>query len=237
MDLTPLLEPRSIAVVGANDRVGSYADLVLRNLATAGFDGEVWGVNPKRSEVHGHPCVPTVTDLPEAVDAVVVAIPAAAVGETITAAGERGCGGAVVLSAGFGELEGGRGLERELRQRALAAGLPVCGPNGNGIVATRAAAPMWGDSVRRLHAGPVAMISQSGNVAVNALNSKRGIGWHTLVSMGNAAVVGASDWLRAVAERDGVRSVALFLRGRRRWRRPCRGARRLLGARRRGRRA
>ncbi len=58
LDLAPLLEPRSIAVVGANDRPGSYGDIVLRNLARARFAGEVWGVNPRRTEVHGRPCVP-----------------------------------------------------------------------------------------------------------------------------------------------------------------------------------
>ncbi len=210
MDLKPLLEPRSIAVVGANDRTGSYADLVLRNLARAGFDGGIWGVNPKRSEVHGLPCVPSLADLPEAVDAVVVAIPAAAVGASLTDAIERGCGGAVVLSAGFGELESGRGLERELRQIATRGGLPVCGPNGNGVAAIAAGAPMWGDSVEGVPAGPVAVVSQSGNVAVNALNARRGIGWHTLVSTGNQTVCDAADWLSAVVELHGVRSVALF---------------------------
>jgi acetyl-CoA synthetase len=70
---------------------------------------------------------------------------------------------------------------------------------------------MWGDSVPALEPGPVAMVSQSGNVAVNALGSQRGIGWHTLVSTGNQTVNDASDWLAAIAEQEGVRSVALFL--------------------------
>jgi acetyl-CoA synthetase len=69
---------------------------------------------------------------------------------------------------------------------------------------------MWGDSVAALEPGSVAMISQSGNVAVNALGSRRGIGWHTLVSTGNQTVCDASDWLAAICELDGVRSVAMF---------------------------
>jgi acetate---CoA ligase (ADP-forming) len=210
-DPTPLLEPRSIAVVGANDRPGSYGDIVLRNLARAGFDGKVWGVNPRRTEVHDRPCVPSVTDLPEPVDAVVVAIPAAGVPPVIADTVARGCGGAVVMSAGFGEIEDGRGLERELREVALAGGLPLCGPNGNGIFAVASRAPMWGDSVAPLKPGSVAMISQSGNVAVNALGSRRGIRYHTVLSTGNQAVLDASDWLDAICEREGVRSVAMFL--------------------------
>jgi acetyl-CoA synthetase len=210
-DPTPLLEPRSVAVVGASDRPGSYADIVLRNLARAGFEGEVWGVNPRREEVHGRPCVPSVADLPRPVDAVVVAIPAPAVPGVIAEAAGRGCGGTIVMSAGFGEVEGGSELERRLREVASGCGLPLCGPNGNGIIAVRARAPMWGDSVAPLEPGAVAMISQSGNVAVNAVGSRRGIRYHTVVSTGNQATLDASDWLAALCERDGVRSVALFL--------------------------
>jgi acetate---CoA ligase (ADP-forming) len=210
-DLTPLLEPRSIAVVGATDRPGSYADTVLRNLARAGFDGDVWGVNPRREVVHGRPCVPGVTDLPEPVDAVVVAIPAAGVPEVIADIAARGCGGAVVLSAGFGEIQEGRELERELREIAAAGRLPVCGPNGNGIVAVSSRAPMWGDSVAPLEPGRVALISQSGNLAVNALGSRRGIRYHTVISSGNQAALDASEWLAAICELDGIGSVAMFL--------------------------
>jgi acetyl-CoA synthetase len=210
-DPGPLLEPRSIAVVGANDRPGSYGDIVLRNLARAGFGGDVWGVNPRRSEVHGRPCVPSVAELPEPVDAVVVAIPARGVPAVIADAVARGCGGAIVISAGFGEVPAGRELERQLRDAALAGGLPLCGPNGNGIFAVGARAPMWGDSVAPMEPGPVAMISQSGNAAVNALGSRRGIRYHTVLSTGNQAVLDASDWLAALCRLEGVRAVAMFL--------------------------
>jgi len=210
-DPAPLLAPRSVAVVGASDRPGSYSDHVIRNLAAARYEGTVWGVNPKRESVHGHACVPSVAELPEPVDAVVVAIPAAGVPAVVGEAAERGCGGAIVISAGFGETAAGVELERELAAAARAGGLPVCGPNGNGIVAVSARAPLWGDSVERLSEGPVALITQSGNVGVNALGSRRGLGFHTVVSTGNQAVLDASDWIEAVAALDGVGSIALFL--------------------------
>jgi acetyl-CoA synthetase len=211
LDPAPLLRPRSVAVVGASERPGAYGDVVLRNLAAAGFDGEVWGVNPGREEVHGLPCVASVAALPVAVDAVFVAIPAAGVPAVVREAGERGCGGAIVVSAGFGETAAGRGLEAELKEAALAGGLPVCGPNGNGVVSTPARAPLWGDSVELPPPGPVALVTQSGNVGVNALGSRRGIGFHTVVSTGNQAVLEASDWIEAICELEGVGSIALFL--------------------------
>ncbi len=210
-DPAPLLRPRSVAVVGASDRPGSYGDNVLRNLAAAGFDGPVFGVNPKRKEVHGLPCLPSLGDLPEPVDAVVVAIPAAGVPAVVAEAAATGCGGAIVVSAGFGETAAGVELERQLREAALAGGLPVCGPNGNGVVSAPGRSPLWGDSVGTLSPGPVALITQSGNVGVNALASRRGIGFHTVVSTGNQAVLDASDWVEAVCELDGVGSIALFL--------------------------
>jgi acyl-CoA synthetase (NDP forming) len=198
-------------VVGANDRPGSYGDVIFRNLAAAGFEGPVYGVNPKRDEVHGRPCVPRLAELPEPVDAVVVAIPAAACPPVIVEAGERGCGGAIVLAAGFSETAAGRPLEAELQAAAARAAIPVCGPNGNGVVSVAARAPLWGDSVERLSPGPVAVITQSGNFGVNALGSDRGIGFHTVVSTGNGAVLEPSDWLAALAATEGVGSIALML--------------------------
>jgi acetate---CoA ligase (ADP-forming) len=211
LDLTPLLEPRSVAVVGASDKPDSYGGNVLENLRRAGYEGAVHGVNPGRETARGYPCVPTLADLPEAPDAVVVAIPAPGVPAVIAEAAELGCGGAVVVSAGFAEADGGEALQAELREAALAASLPVCGPNGNGVIAAQIRAPLWGDSVAPLEPGPVAMVSQSGNIAVNALGSRRGLRFHTVVSSGNQAVLDASDWLAAIARREGVRSVALFL--------------------------
>ena len=86
MDLGRLLRPRSVAVVGATDRPGSYGEQTLRNLEACGFEGSVWGVHPTRTEVLGRPCVPSVEDLPEAVDAVVIAIPAAGVPDVVASA-------------------------------------------------------------------------------------------------------------------------------------------------------
>ena len=211
MDLTPLLQPKSIAVVGATSRPGAYGDETLRNLKRLGFPGRVWGVHPTRRRVHGRTCVPTLADLPEPVDAVVVAIPAAGVPDVIDQAGARGCGGAVVYGAGFGETPDGTRLQDALRAAAARHDLPVCGPNCDGIVALHDRAALWGDALLPQEAGHVAVISQSGNVAVNALAARRGLRLHTVVSCGNQAVVDAGDWLHAIAQRDGVRSVALFL--------------------------
>jgi acetate---CoA ligase (ADP-forming) len=211
MDLTPLLRPRSIAVVGATERPGSYGGEALLNLRRLRFAGPVHGVNPRRELVHGFPCVPSIADLPEAPDAVVVAIPAAAAPEAVEAIGARGCGGAVVFAAGFAEAAPGAALQKRLAAAAEAHDLPVCGPNGNGIVSLHEGVALWGDMVAPREAGPVALVSQSGNLAVNALASRRGLRLHTVVSSGNEAVLGAADFVEAIAALDGVRAVAVYV--------------------------
>jgi acetate---CoA ligase (ADP-forming) len=197
-------------VVGATDRPGSYGDATLRNLAALGFPGPVWGVHPTRREVHGRPCVPSVDELPEPVDAVVVAIPAAGVPDVARAAGRRGCGGLVVFAAGFAEASGAE-LQDALRKAASEFALPVVGPNCDGLVAFHSGAALWGDALVPRPAGRVALISQSGNVAVNALSLGRGLQFHTVASVGNQAVVDATMLLDALVEDDDVGSVALFL--------------------------
>ena len=213
MDLTRLLRPRSVAVVGASERDDSYAGETLLNLRLAGFAGPVWGVNPKRAEAHGFPCFPSLSELPEVPDAVVVGIPAAGVPEVVEEAGALGCGGAVVYGAGFGEIALGAEHQRRLSEAAARLSLPVCGPNGNGIVALHSGAALWGDTLRRLEPGPVALVSQSGNVAVNALAARRGLRFHTVVSCGNSVAVDPADWMAALARDDTVRSIALYLEG------------------------
>ncbi|GIJ73749.1 acetate--CoA ligase family protein [Virgisporangium ochraceum] len=211
MDLSRLLDPRSIAVVGASARPGSYGNQAVANLVANRFPGQVFGVHPTASAVHGVPCVPRLADLPVAPDAVVIATPAATVPGLLAEAGDLGAGGAVVFAAGFAETPGGRPLQRRLRDTALRYGIPVCGPNGNGIVPVHARAPMWGDACVLGTPGPVALVSQSGNVAVNALASTRGLRLHTVVSCGNQAVLDAADYLDTVAGLPGVRAVALYL--------------------------
>lgn len=211
MDLRRLFHPRSVAVIGASESEGSYGGQTLVNLETLSYRGRVWAVNPKRSRVHGFECFPSLGDLPEVPDAVVVSVPAASVPAVIEEAGALGSGGAVVYGAGFAEVEGGRELERELIAAARRHELPVCGPNGNGIVSYPERVALWGDALPPREAGGVAIVSQSGNQAVNAISVDRGLRFHTVVSCGNAAVLEAADFLHFLAEEEGVRSVALNL--------------------------
>ena len=206
-----LLHPSSVAVVGATERPDTYSSETLLNLRRIGFEGEVWGVNPGRSSVFGLPCVPRLSDLPSAPDAVVVAIPAAGVPDVIDEAGSIGCGGAVVYAAGFGETASGVALEASLRDAARRHSLPVCGPNCDGLVSLWSRAALWGDALAAPEPGHVALVSQSGNLVVNALATRRGLRLHTAISSGNEAVVTTPDWVEHLAREEGVRSIALLI--------------------------
>jgi len=210
MDLARLMRPRSIAVVGATPRAETYAHETLRNLAALGYDGEVWGVHPTHREVLGCEVFPSLSELPAPADAVVVAIPAAGVPDVIAEAGAIGCGGAVVFGAGFAD-GGDRLLQDRLVAAALRHALPVIGPNCDGMVRLHERAALWGDALRPQPAGGVALVSQSGNLAVNALATRRGLRLHTVVSCGNQAVLDAGDLLAFLAEDEGVRAVALYV--------------------------
>jgi acetyl-CoA synthetase len=182
----------------------------MRNLAALGFEGPIWGVHPNRRLVHGQPCVPTLDDLPEPVDAVVIAIPAASVPAVVRAAGRRGCGSAVVYAAGFAEA-GAVALQAELTAAAAEFALPVIGPNCDGLVSFHCRAALYGDVLAPRAAGRVALLSQSGNVAVNALATGRGLRFHTVASIGNQAVLDAAALLDALVDDAQLGSVALFL--------------------------
>lgn len=195
-------------MVGATDRVGTYAAATLMNLRRGGFTGTVVGVHPTRTDVLGYPCVSRL-ELAGVVDAVVIATPAPTVAGYVAQAREAGCGGAIVYAADFSE-SGNVVAQQEVV--AAAGALPVIGPNGNGVVSVAQRAALWGDAVNLPHvSGPIALVTQSGNVGVIALAHRGGLGLHTVVSVGNSAVTDASHVLAQLAVTDGVRVVAMYL--------------------------
>jgi len=209
-DLSRLLTPRSVAVVGATDREGTYAHTTLLNLARAEFPGRVIGIHPTRASAAGVDCVPTLADA-GSVDAVVIATPASTVPAYVADAAALGCGGAIVYAAGFAEA-GRADLQSELA--AAAGSMPVIGPNGNGMVSVPARAPLWGDAVTLPRSpGGIALISDSGNIGVVGMAHRSGEGLHTVISSGNAAVVDTPTLLGQVALLDGVRTVAMYVEG------------------------
>jgi acyl-CoA synthetase (NDP forming) len=213
--LEALFGARSVCVVGASRDPRKLASRALAHLLAHGYPGRVYAVNPRHAEVGGVPCVPTVADLPEPVDAALVGVPAAGVPEVIEACGRRGVRSAVVISAGFEEQAGGRPRAEALRRAAARHGLAVIGPNSEGVWSVgRRLVLSFGSAARRqrLVHGPVAVVSQSGAVGAGVVRLLQdGCGSDHFVSVGNETVLSALDVLEYLVEREDLRVVALFV--------------------------
>lgn len=203
-DLHRLLAPRSIAVVG-----GAPAERVVRQCVKLGFDGPIWTVNPKRSDLAGISCVPSLDDLPGVPDAVFLGINRHATIEAMRTVSLMGVGGAVCYSSGFAETEDDD-LQSELLEAA--GDVQFFGPNCYGFINTFDRVALWPDEhgLKR-HERGVAIVSQSGNVAVNLSFQQRGLRLGTMISVGNQASLGSEDAVAELLTDDRVTAIGVFL--------------------------
>lgn len=208
-----VLEPRSIAVVGASRRADRVGGAVLRNLLASGFDGPLHAINPAADEVQGVPAAAALAELSDPVDLAVVAVPAADVVAVAREAAARGVRALVVLSAGFGESgPAGAERERELLDVCRGAGIRLVGPNCLGVLNT--------DPAHALNAtfapgapppGDIGFVTQSGalGLALIDLAAVEGVGVSSFASVGNRADLTANDLLE-YWEQDPRTGVALL---------------------------
>ncbi len=224
-DLTPLIAPKSVAIVGASQR-GADANLareprgnrVIRNLRNFGFEGRIVTVNPKYSEVMGCPCYPDIASIPEPVDCLVSAVPNRHVPDLLESAANAGVRAAVVFAAGFGEI-GGEGKVRQARLEALSKdrGFLICGPNCYGVLNVHGKAPLFASTIPPgFLAGSVALISQSGGLSTtiaNALMLNRHVGLSHIISCGNQSGATIEEYMNYFVEDANTRVIAVFVEG------------------------
>jgi len=217
VNLTPLMKPASIAVVGASQRT-TRATRVVANLQRFGYTGRIFPINPRYSDVLGLPCYPDLASTPERADSVVVAIPAEQVPGVLNAAVAAGVRGAVVLSSGFAEAgPAGQKRQAELERLAAEHGLLICGPNCYGVFNIRlGAATFSADMAEPLRSGAVAVVSQSGGFShaiAEYLMQQRCVGLSYIVSCGNQAGLTVEDYLAYLVEDDDTAVVGAFVEG------------------------
>jgi acetate---CoA ligase (ADP-forming) len=204
VDLRRLFAPRSIAIVG-----GAPAERVVRQCLKLGYAGSIWPVHPKRSDLAGVPCLPSLDDLPAVPDAVFLGVNRQATVEAMATLRSMGASGAVCYGSGFAE-SGEADLQRDLLEAA--GNVPFLGPNCYGFVNTFDHVALWPDEhgMQQLEQG-VAIVSQSGNVAVNLTFQQRGLRLGTMVSVGNQASVGMEDCVGAFLDDPRITAIGLFL--------------------------
>jgi acetyltransferase len=210
-----LLEPRSVAVVGASDRPSSVGYVLLHNLRAGGFPGEVFAINDKRERVQGLACARSVRELDRPVDLALIAVPAASVPQVMRDCGKAGVKFAALLSAGFAERgpEGAR-LQADVLEIARAGGVRVLGPNCLGVLRPRAKLhAIFGNT--RTRPGRLALVSQSGAVCTAILDwaEVQQIGFSAVLSLGAAADVGFGEVLDYLAGDGETDAILVYLEG------------------------
>ena len=207
MTLDRLLNPKTIAVIG-----GTQAELAIEQSRLLGFEGEIWPIHPSRETMAGHQVYATVGDLPGVPDAALVAVNRHMSVDVVHQLAAIGAGGAVCYAAGFAE-SGPEGLE--LQSRLVDHTMPVIGPNCYGLINGKLGAALWPDvqGCRRLSPGQrgAAIITQSGNVALNLTMNTRGLDFTHVVSIGNQAGVRIEDCVAHLAADPDVAAIGLHV--------------------------
>jgi len=216
-DLAPLINPRSIAVIGASDRLKSLSSRAVANLA--GFNGKTFLVSRHLEEIDGQRCYPTIQDVPERVDCAVLAIPASAIETVVQDCADAGVGSCVIFASGYAEVgtEDGRAAQDRLRATAKKTRLRLVGPNTAGIANLVSGAHCGfaefphGYSKRN---GTIALVSQSGAVGLGLSQAAmRGPSISHVLTSGNSVDVDVADYLNALADDPVVEGVALVFEG------------------------
>jgi acyl-CoA synthetase (NDP forming) len=215
-----LLRPRSVAVIGASADPTKTTGRPVGYLQRHGFDGAIWPVNPRVTEIGGLPCYADVAALPGAPDVGIVLVGPDRAEAAVRDLSARGCAAAIVLAGGFAE-SGGEGVDRQARLRQAAGAMRLLGPNTIGLVnlADRIVLSASGAlEVEDLATGPISLVSQSGGILGSVLSrgAAQGIGFGRLVSTGNEADLDVADFIDALAGDDATRVIALYVEGLRR---------------------
>ncbi|HWP57937.1 MAG TPA: acetate--CoA ligase family protein [Candidatus Acidoferrales bacterium] len=215
LDLSPLLAPRAIAVIGASER-GHYPVSIRSNLLQAGFPMEsVYPVNPRQRQVFGVPCFPSVKDIPGDVDLAMIVVPHALVASVARECAEKGVRALCVISNGFAEVgEEGKKRQEELAAIARANAMLLLGPNTLGFMCPRSKAHLWSSPLPKTfrHGSLAAIFHSSGmlNLIVQ-MGNQRGLGFSVGIAPGNEAGLNLSDYLAWAIDDPETRAIALVI--------------------------
>ncbi|MCI4662836.1 MAG: bifunctional acetate--CoA ligase family protein/GNAT family N-acetyltransferase [Neomegalonema sp.] len=208
-NLDRMLEPKSVALIGASPRPGSLGHTVLHRLKGAGFAGEIGLVNPNHAQIDGHDCASSIAELPFVPDLAVLVTPAVTVPGVIEELGAKGTRAAVVISAGVDVKSG-------LRQAMLDAAKPhmlrILGPNCVGLIVPGIGLDA---SFAQLtpQKGNLAILSQSGAIVTAMLDwaEPRGIGFSVVASLGDMADIDTADMLDYLARDSETKAILMYL--------------------------
>ncbi|MER9350497.1 acetate--CoA ligase family protein [Mesorhizobium sp. M0227] len=211
-----ILEPRSVAVVGASASPSKRGYQIINALQKAGYSYSILPVNPKGGTILGLPVVTEIDALPEGVDIAVIVRPAEEVPDLLLECGKKGIAGAIVVAHGFGERgDQAASTEKRLRDALAESGVRIIGPNTSGMVNCTIQADLIG-LPELPPKGPVSVLTQSGNMILTVLEDSRAIngpGFDVIAGLGNQADVGYDELIEELCLRKSTRSIAIYNEG------------------------
>ena len=212
-NLDRMFRPKSIAVIGARQKPDSIGAVMMRNLKEGGFAGEIFPVNPRRSQIMGYKAFSSIDAIPSPVDLGIIATDITEAPGIVETCGAAGMGGVVIVSAGEKESGAtGREIEADIRRKADASGLRVIGPNCIGIISSRTFlnASMF---QRMPIPGKTAFISQSGAICSSILDLSitDRIGFSHMISLGSMLDVNFGDVIDYLGSDPYVGSIVMYV--------------------------
>jgi len=209
--LSPLLTPRSIAVIGASPKADSTGNSVLRGLADCGFTGAVYPVNPRHAEIEGQRCYSSLRQVGSPVDLAVLAVANDRLEATLHEVVEAGAGAAAIFASCVMAGDGDPPLADRLTQIARAAGLPVIGGNSMGFCNYEAGVRVNSYPFIERLPGPVTVLSHSGSVLAALANHNHRLGLNLAVSVGRELAVTTASYMDYALSLPSTRAIGLFL--------------------------
>lgn len=209
-----MLEARSVAVVGASEKVGSLGQQMMVELARGGYEGAVYPVNPGYEAIGGHRCFPSIADVPEPVDLAILGVANHRIEQVLRDAAAAGAkSGATFSSLYEDDPDPSRPpLPDRLAAIANEHAMAFCGGNGMGFLNLESKLYATGFPVPDgMRPGPIAFVSHSGSAFAAVSFNDRGIGFNLLVSSGHEIVTGVADYIGYALDRDSTRVIGLFL--------------------------
>ncbi|WP_413173509.1 acetate--CoA ligase alpha subunit [Anabaena azotica] len=211
--LDAIFAPKTVAVIGASEKLGSVGRTLLWNLITNPFGGTVFPINPQRHSVLGIKAYPTIFDVPEKIDLAVIATPASTVPQIISDCVDAGIKGAIIISAGFKEA-GAKGiaLEQEILQIAHRGKIRIIGPNCLGVMS-----PLSGLNATfastMARPGNVGFLSQSGALCTAILDwsLQENVGFSAFVSIGSMLDIGWGDLIYYLGDDPHTKSIVIYM--------------------------
>lgn len=210
MDLNKLLNPKSVAVIGASERPGFGLSTCTNLLKSADTD-HIYFIHPKHETVLGRKCYKHISELPEAVDLCVVIVNKTLVIQTIEEAAQYGCKAAIVYASGYGET-GDKESEKALKELSLKLDMPIMGVNCAGFMNCNDEIYPFGMLFSNAKKGGIAIISQSGKICLN-MSQIEYMGFSYLISSGNSTCLLIEDYIEFLIDDPGTKVIGLYMEG------------------------